>query len=112
VKAEAAMRPAAMERAGYWFRETSVPEPKPTPMPAPAAEAPEPPPADKPFEAMTPGEQFAVLYAARACEIRAAGGVPAAAKYPPPDPEVLEEIVNADSPILRALDRSPAAAAA
>ena len=113
-KAEDALRPLAMQRAGYWFRETTVPEPQP--VPAPVAEAPEPPPpatapANRPFEAMTPGEQFAVLYAARACEIRAAGGVPAAAKYPPPDPEVLEEVVNGNSPILRALDQHPAAAA-
>ena len=61
---------------------------------------------------MTPGEQFAVLYPNRAIEIRAAGGMPAAAKYPPPDPEVLEEVVNGDSPILRALDQYPVAAAA
>ena len=114
-KAEDALRPFAMQRAGYWFRETTVPEPQP--VPAPVAEAPEPPPpatapANRPFEAMTPGEQFAVLYADRAFEIRAAGGMPAAAKYPPPDPEVLEEVVNGDSPILRALDQPPAAAAA
>src|SRR5271166_2745657 len=102
-KAEDALRPFAMQRAGYWFRETIVPEPKP--VPAPAAEVPEPAPppatapANKPFEAMTPGEQFAVLYANRAFEIRAAGGMPAGAKYPPPDPEVLEEVVSGDSPI-------------
>jgi len=110
-KAEDALRPFAMQRAGYWFRETIVPEPKP--VPAPAAEVPEPAPppaaapANKPFEAMTPGEQFAVLYANRAFEIRTAGGMPAWAKYPPPDPEVLEEVVNGDSPILRALEWRP-----
>jgi hypothetical protein len=60
---------------------------------------------------MTPGEQFAVLYANRASEIRAAGGMPVAARYPAPDPEVLDEVVNGDSPILRALDRHPVAAA-
>ena len=115
-KAEDALRPFAMQRAGYWFRETIPPEPEPAPVPAAAAPEPEPPaataPANKPFEAMTPGEQFAVLYADRAFEIRVAGGMPAAAKYPPPDPEVLEEVVNGDSPILRALDQYPVAAAA
>src|SRR5215472_4007504 len=114
-KAEDALRPFAMQRAGYWFRETTVPEPQP--VPAPVAEAPEPPPpatapANRPFEAMTPGEQFAVLYPDRALQIRATGGMPVAAKYPPPDPEVLEEVVKGNSPILRALDQHPVAAAA
>lgn len=38
-KAEAAMQPAAMERAGYWFRDVSVPAPVAPPQ---AAAAPEP----------------------------------------------------------------------
>jgi hypothetical protein len=117
-KAEDALRPFAMQRAGYWFRETAEPEPEPEPepVPAPVAKAPEPAPppatapANKPFEAMTPGEQFAVVYANRALEIRAAGGMPAGAKYPPLDPEVLGEVVNGDSPILRALGQHPAGA--
>ena len=37
-KAEAAMNPAAMERAGYWFRDVSVPAPA---VPPQAADAPE-----------------------------------------------------------------------
>ena len=37
-KAEAEMHPAAMQRAGWWFREVSVPaEPTPPPEPEPAA---------------------------------------------------------------------------
>lgn len=43
-KAETEMRPAAMERAGYWFREASMPEPA-RPAPAePAAAQPATPP--------------------------------------------------------------------
>src|SRR5580704_16241141 len=42
-KALTAMHPAAMERAGYWFHEATVPEPAPPSAPSVAAE-PAPPP--------------------------------------------------------------------
>jgi hypothetical protein len=65
-KAEAEMQPAAMQRAGWWFREATVPaEPAPPPGPEPAT-----PPQE--FGALTEAEQYAVLYPERAARIRAA----------------------------------------
>ena len=58
-KQEAAMHPAAIERAGYWFRDASVPEPVPT-QAGIDAEA----------------ERYAVIYPDRAARIRAAVGLP------------------------------------
>lgn len=107
-KAEAEMRPAAMERAGYWFREAAVPEP-PEPAsvepaaPQPAA-PPDPAPEKPPFDAMTEAEQYAVLYPDRAALIRTQGGLPAPVDFGPPTPDVVEAIVHGTSPILRALD--------
>jgi hypothetical protein len=45
-KALSALQPAAMERAGYWFRETTIPDPAPSPAPAepPAPAGPDPAP--------------------------------------------------------------------
>jgi len=111
-KALAAMHPAAMERAGWWFREAVVPEPAPAPSPA-QAETPEPAaPADASqapldFAALTAAEQYAVMYPDRARRIRAAGGLPARIDYGPPDPEIVEGLVNGTSPILRELDQEP-----
>jgi hypothetical protein len=69
------MHPAAMERAGYWFRDCSVPEPAPEP-----AETTSPEPA-----ALTEAEKYAVIYPDRAARIRAAGGRPAKLDFGPPD---------------------------
>jgi hypothetical protein len=105
-KAEAAMHPAAMERAGWWFRDASVPAPDEAPEPGagegraagqmeagqmeaaqPAAPPPAvappsvPPPGPAPgrpgFSDLTEAEQYAVIYPARAALIRANGGLPA-----------------------------------
>ena len=92
----AALHPAAMEHAGYWFREITVPEPAPDPVP----------PADAdPFSLLTEAEQYAVTYPDRAARIRAAGGLPPTPDYGPPEPELVHDIVHGSSPILQALDR-------
>ena len=95
-KAEAERYPPAMERAGYWFKDVSVPAPPP-PQPAAA-----PPP--RTFEQMDPPEQYASLYPDRAAQIRAHGGVPPNATWGPPDDDTARAIVASNSPILRALD--------
>jgi hypothetical protein len=98
-KAEAEMHPVAMQRAGYWFRDVSVP--------APEGSA-EPPP----FEQRTEAEQYAAIYPERAALIRAHGGLPPGDRIPPPEPHIVKELVTSNSPVLRALDRRPPVAAA
>jgi hypothetical protein len=105
-KAIAEMNPAAMERAGYWFRDVSVPAPEPA-----QADPADPPPAGD-FAAMTEAEQYAVLYPNRARRIRAEGGLPARLDYGPPEPHIVRDLVSGTSPILRELDHPELAAAA
>ena len=112
-KALTAMHPAAMERAGYWFHEATVPEPAPPPGPSVTAEP--APPANHvatEFESLSEAEQYAILYANRATRIRAAGGLPPRLDFAPPEPEIVEALVNGTSPTLRALDQHPAATVA
>lgn len=97
-KALAAMHPAAMERAGWWFREAAVPEPA-TPAPETPASA------DDRFASLSEAEQYAVIYPDRARRIRAAGGLPNPLDFDPLEPDQVEAIVTSTSPILRALDR-------
>ena len=105
-KAEAALQPAAMERAGYWFHDVSVPLPEPAPA------QPDPEPAPTPT-ARTEAEHYAVIYPERAARIRADRGLPSRLDFAPPEPKLVDAIVNGTSPILRALDHNaPAAAAA
>jgi hypothetical protein len=134
-KAEAAMHPAAMERAGWWFRDASVPAPDEAPEPGRSEEAAQPaapppavpPPAVAPpdpalgrpgFSDLTEAEQYAVIYPARAALIRANGGLPATgnagfdATFGPPEPELVEALVSGTSRILLALDQPARAAAA
>ena len=105
-KALAAMHPAAMERAGYWFRDVSVPLPEPAQAapPDPAA-APNPGRNEDDFSKLTEAEQYALLYPARAASIRAHGGLPPNAGYGPPEPAIIEDLVHGCSPILLALDQ-------
>ncbi len=93
----AALQPAAMERAGYWFHEITVPEAEPAAPPATPA-----------FEDLTEAEQYAINYPGRAASIRVAGGLPARCNFGPPE----HAIVAGTSPTLRALDRPAHAAAA
>jgi hypothetical protein len=91
------MHPAAMERAGYWFRDVSVPAPEPAASPDSA----KPPP----FSRLTEAEQYATIYPDRAVRIRANRGLPARLDFGPPEPPIVEAIVTGTSPILRALDK-------
>jgi hypothetical protein len=89
------VHPAAMERAGYWFRD-AVPAPAPDP----------PPPAEPdPFSQLSEADRYAVMYPDRAVRIRAAGGLPADLDFGAPEPELVPDIVHGTSPILLALDR-------
>ena len=87
-KQEAAMHPAALERAGYWFRDISVPAPAP-----PAAVEPEPAPADTAAEA----RRYAVIYPDRAARIRAAGGLPADLDFGPPEPALVAALLKGEN---------------
>jgi len=129
-KAEAALHPAAMERAGYWFHEASVaalcgdhaplPEPSPAqpepPQPVvrlPSAPPPDPGHAKSDFSNLTEAEQYVVIYPDRAARIRAHRGLPPRLDFGPPAPAIVRAIVNGTSHILRALDHhAPAAVTA
>jgi hypothetical protein len=114
-KAETQMHPAAMERAGWWFRDATAPEPTPSPAqpdtPEPAAPADSCAPPDE-FGALTEAEQYAVLYPDRAARIRASRGLPERLDFGPPEPAIVEAVAHGTSPILEALDTPPIAAAA
>ncbi len=99
--AETAMHPAAMQRAGYWFRSAS-PEPDPEPT---LAEPSPPTPLEPPkleYGVMTPAERIVALYPDRASSILAAGGLPARLTFPPPDPDVITELLTSNRPLVRA----------
>jgi len=111
-KAEAAMHPPTMQRAGYWFRDVSVPAPAPEPVPDEArppalgeGRGPEPP-VQTDLEAEA--EQYAAIYPDRAARIRVVGGLPSPLTFGPPTPELVQAIVSGTTPNLRALDTPPA----
>jgi hypothetical protein len=117
-KLEAAMHPATMGRAGWWFRDASVPAPEPAEGEAPppgAASADAPPPdtapeAGSPEQAVADAELYAAIYPDRAASIRAYGGLPPDIDYGPPEPELVDALVHGTSTILRSLDAiAPAA---
>jgi hypothetical protein len=113
-KLEAAMHPATMGRAGWWFRDASVPAAEPAdgeappPDAAPAAAAPAEAP---PEQAVADAELYAAMYPERAASIRAYGGLPPTIDYGPPEPEIVATLVNGTSTILLALDHIARAAA-
>ena len=103
-KLERAGHPVALLRAGHLHSGTLPPEPEPPPC-QPAG-APEPqPPAMPRYEEMIAAEQYAVIYPDRAVAIRRHGGMPPGAKFPPPDRDIIREIVTGSSPVFLALDR-------
>jgi hypothetical protein len=110
----AAMHPAAMERAGYWFREVSVPEPaasrapadapqpaetqsaKARPAVAQSAKHPSGEPRPEPTQAEidAEAERYAVIYPDRAARIRAAGGLPVRLDFGPPEPAIVAALLR------------------
>jgi hypothetical protein len=96
-KAEDALRPFAMQRAGYWFK--PVAEPEPPPEPAAAPEPTELP--SKEYGAMTPAERYVTLYPQRAAAILTHRGMPPRPNFPPPDRAVREDLLTSTSPIVR-----------
>jgi hypothetical protein len=84
-KQEAATHPAAMARAGYWFKEVSVPGPAPSPA-QPKSE-PEP---DIDAEVRL----YAALYPDRVARIREAGGLPPRLDFGPPEPEIVAALLR------------------
>ncbi|HET7880406.1 MAG TPA: hypothetical protein VFL55_05930 [Acetobacteraceae bacterium] len=89
-KALKALEPRAMERAGYWFKDVSVPAPE-----TDAAGEPK----------LTEAEHYAVLYPDRAARIRAAGGLPTPLDFGPPEAWLVPQIVRGTGPVFDALDR-------
>ena len=109
-KAEAERNPAAMQRAGYWFKDVSVPLPEPSPaQPEPSSLA---DPSASEFTDLTEAEQYAAIYPERAARIRAHGGLPPRLDFGAPEPDIVNALVTGTSPILQALDRRPPVAAA
>ena len=116
-RAEDAARPAAMQRAGYWFRSVSPPEqaaptePAPEPVAAAAAAPRAASPPRQEYGAMTPAERYVTLYPDRAAAVLDVGGLAASLTFPPPDPSVITELLAGNSPLVRAfrLDRAPLA---
>jgi hypothetical protein len=90
-KQMAEKHPAAMERAGYWFKEIVLPDPAPPPSAgAPSDAEPERTEADIDAEA----ELYVVMYPDRAERIRAAGGLPAHLDFGAPGPEIVARILK------------------
>ena len=98
----AAMHPAAMGRAGYWFKEVSVPAPARDPAPAPEPRQAEPE-AEPVHDIAAEADMYAIMYPGRVARIRAAGGLPANLDFGPPEPELVEAILHGTAPRLRAL---------
>jgi hypothetical protein len=108
-KSEPVAHPAAMEHPAPPNASVPAPAPARTATPDPAA----PPPPDRDeskFGDRTEAEQYAALHPERAAHIRAHGDLPPRFDHGPPDPEVVEALVNGTSPIHQVLDRHTAAA--
>jgi hypothetical protein len=91
VKAETALRPAAMERAGYWFRDCSVPSAEPAQASPPADEV-EPTLGQARVDEEV--RMYVTLYPARAAQIVAAGGFTDDMKFGPPDPHIVAGLLR------------------
>jgi hypothetical protein len=109
-KAEDAARPAAMERAGYWYKDSLVMAGRPLPLlaPEPDDDAPPDEPPRRVLSQMDPAEQYAALYPQRAALIRAYGGLPPHINFGAPEPDLVAAIVASTSPIMLALDQEVA----
>jgi hypothetical protein len=95
-KQEAAMHPAAMGRAGYWFKEVSAPGPDRDPGLTPAQPKPEPKPAPPDIDAEA--RLYAALYPERVARIREAGGLPPRLDFGPPEPAIVAALLRGAVP--------------
>ena len=95
-KQDAAMHPAAMGRAGYWFKEVSAPAPDHDPGPTPAQPKPEPKPARPDIDAEA--RLYAALYPERVARIREAGGLPPRLDFGPPEPAIVAALLRGAVP--------------
>jgi hypothetical protein len=91
-KQEAAMHPAAMARAGYWFKEELVPAPDPDPGPSSAQPKSEPEPAQPDIDAEV--RLYATLYPDRVARIREAGGLPPHLDFGAPEPAIVAALLR------------------
>jgi hypothetical protein len=93
-KAEAVMQPAAFRDVSVplpWLRPKRLPRPNTLTAPRPSS-----------MPSSTPTEP---------CGFRAEGGLPKRLDFRPPDPAIVDAIINDTSPIMRALDQAQHAAA-
>jgi hypothetical protein len=100
-KQEAAMHPAAMARAGYWFKEVSVPAPDPDPGPAPDADpglSPAQPKSEPEPNTDAEARLYTALYPDRVARIREAGGLPPRLDFGPPEPEIVAALLRGGVP--------------
>jgi hypothetical protein len=81
--------PATLGRAGYWFKEISVPEPPP-----PAAPADEEEPERTPAVIEADVKLYRAMYPDRVRRIRAAGGLPPDLDFGPPEPEIVAALLR------------------
>jgi hypothetical protein len=99
-KQEAAMHPAAMGRAGYWFKEVSAPGPDRDPGPAPDHDPgptpaqPKPEPKSAPPDIDAEAGLYAALYPDRVARIREAGGLPPRLDFGPPEPAIVAALLR------------------
>ena len=98
-KAEAAMNPRAMERAGYWFHEISAPPEIEAMARSLEGREPEPNIAEE-------ADQYARIYPKRAALIRSLGGLPQPCTFGRPEPALVQAIITGTSPTLLELDES------
>jgi hypothetical protein len=83
--------PATLGRAGYWFKEISVPEPQPQPTPPPAT-GPDPERTQADLDADV--KLYAAMYPDRVSRICAAGGLPPDLDFGPPEPEIVAALLR------------------
>jgi hypothetical protein len=99
-KAYNEMHPAAMGRAGYWFKEVSMPAPDQDPVPAPSHPAAASPAAEAETHQRGPAaieadtQLYAAMYPDRARRIRAAQGLPPDLDFGPPEPEIVDALLR------------------
>jgi hypothetical protein len=88
------MHPAAMGRAGYWFKEVSPPTPDHDPYPEPSRPAAQAEPETTQADIEADAKLYAAMYPDRADRIRAARGLPPNLDFGPPEPEIVAALLR------------------